>query len=110
MAEATPVMGGQGLKEWQRVKCRAYENSWSLVERLAELERENALLRRENDMMRKVRYAEGSSMKRGVPGARDFSVGVMYANKCKVSRVLLGDQVFGPVSVQLRYAMHDSRC
>lgn len=48
-------MGGKGLRQWQVYQRKAYLNSWSMMDRLAHLERENALLRRENDLLRKVR-------------------------------------------------------
>lgn len=53
-AESVPIVGGKGLREWQVLKRKAYLNSWSMMDRLAHLERENALIKKELVMLRKV--------------------------------------------------------
>lgn len=51
-------MGGKGLRQWQVCQRKAYLNSWSLVERLTRLEKENAQLRKENNLLRKAKVNE----------------------------------------------------
>ena len=52
-AEAPPIIGGKGLRQWQVCQRKAFLNSWSMVDRLAQLERENAELRKENNKLLK---------------------------------------------------------
>ncbi|CAM9602998.1 unnamed protein product, partial [Hapterophycus canaliculatus] len=54
LSEALPIVGGKGLRQWQVCQRRAYLNSWSMMDRLMQLEMENAQLRKENDILRKV--------------------------------------------------------
>lgn len=54
LAESPPIVGGKGLRQWQVSQRKAFLNSWSMVDRLSHLETENAQLRKENDLLRKV--------------------------------------------------------
>eukprot|EP00752_Nemacystus_decipiens_P001895 g1825.t1 len=57
LSEAPPIVGGNGLRQWQVCQRKAYLNSWSLVERLTQLEKENAQLKKENNRLRKMKSA-----------------------------------------------------
>lgn len=48
-------MGGKGLRQWQISQRKAFLNGWSMMDRLTHLESENAQLRKENGLLRKVR-------------------------------------------------------
>lgn len=53
-AEAPPIVGGKGLRQWQIAQRKAFLNGWSMMDRLTFLEYENARLIKENDLLRKV--------------------------------------------------------
>lgn len=57
--EAPPIVGGKGLRQWQVSQRKAFLNGWSMMDRLTHLESENAQLRKENDLLRKVRRVPG---------------------------------------------------
>ena len=59
-ADALPIVGGKGLRQWQIAQRKAFLNGWSMVDRLSHLETENAQLRKENDLLRKVFFRFGS--------------------------------------------------
>lgn len=60
-AEAPPIIGGKGLRQWQVCQRKAFLNSASMVDRLAQLEKENAQLRKENKLLKQVKKTEGGA-------------------------------------------------